>query len=350
MRLKESIGIAILLLLGFYFFYSGNDTVDFTDENPPKTSKAIENVKLVEKERRYEPYETKKKVVDEVAAKKGTVDRATTSLHDSLVFPSTANDFTSKLEYAYSKSGQDLKVLQKEVEERRSKLVRSPLYGEDQSCKNNDRIAGLTKLFDAWAHMAKLFNIEYFLTYGSLIGAERDRNIIPYDLDTDIMMPEDDVPKLQKMIDDNFSVSDNKIHLRIHPEYKTHWRKRTKICCNGQISRGPSSNTCWDQCAVPNPLGRLILGPVLHIGITGYKVIKNHTVLKMTCHEEYGFKTEYSWKDLAPRDCEFLGHKTYCPTNANLINTEVYGEYWTDPHKKCINGVWTKTSRPQKNF
>ena len=98
-----------------------------------------------------------------------------TSLHDSLVFPSNVTNFISKLEYAYSKSGKDLKALQREVEEKRSKLKRSLLYGEDQSCKVGDRISRITKLFDAWAHMAKLFNVRYVLIYGSLIGAERDR-------------------------------------------------------------------------------------------------------------------------------------------------------------------------------
>ena len=110
----------------------------------------------------------------------GIVDQPRTatkkaSLHDSLVFPSKVKDFTSKLEYAYSKSGKDLKALQREVEERRSKLKHSPKYGKDQSCKVGDRIPGLIKLFDAWAHMAKLFNVRYVLIYGSLIGAERDR-------------------------------------------------------------------------------------------------------------------------------------------------------------------------------
>ena len=97
------------------------------------------------------------------------------SLHDSLVFPLEAKDFISKLEYAYSKSGKDLKALQREVEEKRSKLKRSPKYGKDQSCKVGPRIPELIKLFDAWAHMAKLFDIQYVLIYGSLVGAERDR-------------------------------------------------------------------------------------------------------------------------------------------------------------------------------
>ena len=98
-----------------------------------------------------------------------------TSLHDSLVFPSNVTNFISKLEYAYSKSGKDLKALQREVEEKRSKLKRSLKYGKDQSCKVGPRIPELIKLFDAWAHMANLFNIQYVLIYGSLVGAERDR-------------------------------------------------------------------------------------------------------------------------------------------------------------------------------
>ena len=153
-------------------------------------------------------------------------------------------------------------------------------------------------------------------------------------------MPEDDVPKLSKMIDHNFTVYDRKMHLRIHPEYKTHWPKRNKICCNGEISAGP--NKCWDTCAVPSPLGRLILGPDLHIGISGYVLIKNDTVLKMTCDEEYGFSVEFKWTDMMPRECEFLGHKTYCPKNPDVMNSRHYGKDWKDPNEKCVNGTWTK--------
>jgi len=326
---KDFIVVAIFLMLGFYFLYNNGH---------------------------HDKREYKFKDLKDQGIIDGRATDKNSTLHNSLVFPSHVKDFTSKLEYAYSKSGKDLQSLQKEVEDRRSKLKRSPKYGEDQSCAIGDRIPGLIKLFDAWAHMADLFNVRYLLIYGSLVGAERDRNIVPYDLDVDVMIPEDDVPKLLKMVDRHFTVDDNKIHLTIHPEYKTYWRKRTKICCNGEISRGPGWwgtywGTCWDQCAVPNPLGRLILGHKLHVGIIGYKMIESGSVLKMTCHEEYGFSTEYKWVDMIPKDCEFLGHKTYCPTNPDPMSQAIYGKDWRDPDRTCKNGKWTKISNvPSKYY
>lgn len=46
--------------------------------------------------------------------------------------------------------------------------------------------------------ICKKHNLVYFLMYGSLIGAIRDKGIIPWDDDIDVMMPRPDYDKLIK--------------------------------------------------------------------------------------------------------------------------------------------------------
>jgi len=68
-------------------------------------------------------------------------------------------------------------------------------YGDNTCPKNTDR-EGWRKLFQEWVKIATKHRIRYFLSFGSLLGAWRNEDIIPYDQDTDIHMHIDDFKKL----------------------------------------------------------------------------------------------------------------------------------------------------------
>ena len=52
--------------------------------------------------------------------------------------------------------------------------------------------AGSLRILKTIDKVCNILNLRYFLAYGTLIGAIRHKNFIPWDDDIDIMMPRDD--------------------------------------------------------------------------------------------------------------------------------------------------------------
>ncbi|XP_066935711.1 uncharacterized protein [Clytia hemisphaerica] len=183
--------------------------------------------------------------------------------------PIGLNDFESKLAYEYLTKGvrpdQQMNANKKPREADRAGWPRYHGYGDTRSCKNDWTHKGLIDLFDLWVKMADLLDVNYTLTHGTMIGALRDGDLVPYDQDVDVMMNIDEVPKFAQMIDEHFSDKDEKVHLTIHKEYRKPVKERGMWSCNGDRIY----KTQWyrDQCSTQEPLGRLLRGPVLHIDL-----------------------------------------------------------------------------------
>ena len=64
-------------------------------------------------------------------------------------------------------------------------------------------------IFDYVVLLCKDNNIDYFLTYGSLLGAVREKGIIPWDDDVDIGMTYENMLRLKKVVEEH-----------PHPRYK----------------------------------------------------------------------------------------------------------------------------------
>merc|ERR1712179_62713 len=62
-------------------------------------------------------------------------------------------------------------------------------YG-NQTCKQNQWKDTFVRLLNNWVSISKSRHIPYFLVYGSLIGAVRNADFIPWDHDMDILVDE----------------------------------------------------------------------------------------------------------------------------------------------------------------
>jgi len=93
----------------------------------------------------------------------------------------------------------------------------------------------LLSLFDYWA---KINNLEYCLSYGSLLGAIRDNGFIPYDDDLDIMV---DTDKFIKLISKSnvININNEKIYISAYIPYAHYKFKHESL---GQLDLDTLSN------------------------------------------------------------------------------------------------------------
>ena len=117
-------------------------------------------------------------------------------------------------------------------------------YG-DKSCvenKNgNSHKETFVEILQAWKSISSQYNIPYFLVFGTLIGAVRNADFIPWDSDMDIMVDKDSYD-IMACIDNkrNFNINtyDPKFHLLVQNDFKKEFEdsgKRRRWNCQGQV-------------------------------------------------------------------------------------------------------------------
>lgn len=112
------------------------------------------------------------------------------------------------------------------------------VYGES-GCPDNPWRQGLSELFQAWTDISKQYSIEYVLACGSLLGAMRNSDVIPYDSDIDILIDINYWPIMKRLSGKrNFKSSDRKIHLVMQPEFTLNIpvESRKRYDCQGKVT------------------------------------------------------------------------------------------------------------------
>ena len=126
----------------------------------------------------------------------------------------------------------------------------SSVYGE-LGCPDNPWKKDFYELFRHWIQISKQYNIKYVLACGSLLGAMRDGDVIPYDSDVDVLVEHSYFSILERLsVKRDFNPSDGKIRLVVQPEFALNISidKRRMFNCEGKVGipvegrRGYSTN------------------------------------------------------------------------------------------------------------
>ena len=94
-------------------------------------------------------------------------------------------------------------------------------------------------LLKSWLHIAKSHNIQYALFTGTLLGAIRNNDIIPWDSDIDLLVDMRYYQILKTLsVKRGFGKTDNKIRLVLQPDFmkKVDVDKRRRYSCEGKVS------------------------------------------------------------------------------------------------------------------
>ena len=128
--------------------------------------------------------------------------------------------------------------------------LNTSVYG-DIGCPNNPWKKDFYELFRHWIQISKQYNIKYVLACGSLLGAMRDGDVIPYDSDIDVLVEHSYFSILERLsVKRDFNPSDGKIRLVVQPEFPLNISidKRRMFNCEGKVGilvegrRGYSTN------------------------------------------------------------------------------------------------------------
>ena len=111
-------------------------------------------------------------------------------------------------------------------------------YKDCDLLKINPKREILQGLLNEWVRMAKRNNISYVLSSGSLLGQYRNGDIIPWDIDVDVLLKENLLYKLKEIATprDFVQGADNAFHFVVQPEYGIKVQSQMRRWnCNGQV-------------------------------------------------------------------------------------------------------------------
>ena len=206
------------------------------------------------------------------------------------------------------------------------------VYGEP-GCPDNPRREDLHELLRAWTTACKEHDINYTLAFGSLLGAMRNKDVIPWDHDIDINIHVKYFPILKRWSEERkFSKADSKIRLAIQPGAVMNIpeEKRTRHNCQGKVT-----SYMEDPCSFLEPMARLLRGSVFVDFFHFYE--KGHLIEDPS---ENRLK-QYNKRDFYPfRLCSFMGFNASCPNRPWEILRVYFKTDNFEPNKMCKNGKW----------
>jgi len=205
-------------------------------------------------------------------------------------------------------------------------------YGDNTCPETTDR-KPWQKVLTRWVEIAKQHNIRYFLTSGTLLGAWRDEEVIPYDQDMDIRIHIDDFDKLYPLRQRKFiweSYDDYETHFYFTRDWRLPYDLRRRFSCKGKHVEEYEG-----QCSFIDPNARMIYRQ-WHLDL--YAFTSYQDVVKFLPHDA---AFEYKKSDIFPLTrCMFMGIETRCPQKPTAILNKLYSSL--KPTRKCVNKTYVK--------
>ena len=207
-------------------------------------------------------------------------------------------------------------------------------YG-DTTCGPHKELKEYREVMQYWVDLAKQLNLTYFLSCGSLIGAWRDEQIIPWDTDLDVLLDSKDNIKLDRIKDKRPFGDDDKVRVILQEDWRLlpYSKRRRLTCANKEV---PAYS---GLCAFQDPVGRIIKRD-------WYMDIYDYTIKDGYVNDLVDYLKLYKVEDVFPRKkCKFMDIETICPTNPHAVLKVIYGDNIA-PKYICKNTTWVRAKKP----
>ena len=175
---------------------------------------------------------------------------------------------------------------------------------------SSKRIAVLTIMYHKIVDILDANKIEYWLYFGTLLGAIREGKLICYDFDLDFALFNKDNKRIKKLL---------KEFIKNNPEYylDTRCYPLEMGCFLQLVHKETDLNADFAFWYKDTRRGNIHRGKILK-RIRGNKQNK----VKMS-------------KILPLRRINFLGRQTYVPNESNMVLRQIYGSNYMTPSEKC---------------
>ena len=238
--------------------------------------------------------------------------RSTTPLEISSLVSNSTNHYTS----------------QEWIDDKEGKAYAN--YGDESCIKRADQDM-MRFLFRSWIALAEHLDVTYSLNHGSLLGAWRNGQMVPYDTDIDLFIQIKDMEILERFFMKNNTWSTYKgkeIKLMIQRDWRVPEVDRTRIRCDNKVSESHS-----DKCAFVQPTARLLYNEESYVEVYVY------TITYDIVHHFVDPLLDVKFQDYFPfKRCMFMDTQTYCPQNPKVVLQRIYGNL--QPGMICENTRW----------
>ena len=216
------------------------------------------------------------------------------------------------------------------------------------------------KLLTAFNDICKSYNLEYWIDFGTLLGAVRHKGFIPWDDDIDVGMMREDYEKFIKLFADNIPQ---------YPDLKTVFSNNHKHKCFAKLIHKKSENICLDifpydkyYSPLNNTEKQDLSGKIAKITklkgveylryfktdtkirkffkkVTQEKILQNkpveceHPAVFMAIDFPHKWKNKvYDWETLFPlKNILFEGIEVSAPNKPDAVLRSIYGDYMKIP-------------------
>ncbi|KAF5403961.1 hypothetical protein PHET_02644 [Paragonimus heterotremus] len=199
-----------------------------------------------------------------------------------------------------------------------------------------------------WIELAERHGIVWWLVYGSLLGAVRHEDFIPYDHDIDIGVIGSQVDLIRSLSTDWHKLKMSQTNLIT---------RQGNYCINDNIPRlncqGVPVRYQLDPCAFCTPFARLISGyfTFLDVFVFHPRLLLNATnkndvrlgLFDEAVDADKGEIISYTLDSVFPlSSCQYMGLRVPCPRKSDVVLTHLYGPNLLLPSRMCSRryGLW----------